>query len=139
MTAFDTDVLTLILVGSPPHYARMLTVAPADRCAPVVASSEHLRGRLSAIRAAESGRGRMSLALAYEMYDRSLRGLIDYRTLFYTAAADAEFRRLRAAKIRVGTNDLRVAAICIVHGVKLATRNARDFAQVPGLNLEIWP
>jgi tRNA(fMet)-specific endonuclease VapC len=138
MTAFDTDILSLILAGHPGHYARMLTVNPADRCVPVVASAEHLRGWLSAIRSAEAGRGRISLALAYDMYDNGLRGLVAYRTLHYTAAADAEYRRLRATRIRIGSNDLRIAAICLAHNAKLVTRNARDYTQVPGLNLEVW-
>jgi tRNA(fMet)-specific endonuclease VapC len=139
MIAFDTDVLSLVLAGHPQYRARMLAVPPPERCVPVVASAEHLRGWLSAVRAAESGRGRMSIELAYEMYETSLRALVDYRTLHYSTAADVEYRRLRAAKIRVGSNDLRIAAICVVHGVTLVTRNARDYALVPGLALDIWP
>jgi tRNA(fMet)-specific endonuclease VapC len=48
------------------------------------------------------------------------------------------FLAWRAAKIRIGTNDLRIAAICLANQAKLVTRNARDYAQVPGLNLEVW-
>jgi len=61
MTAFDTDILSLILRGDPVYGARLLTVAPLDRCVPVVAAAECLRGWLNAIRQAEAGKGRMSL------------------------------------------------------------------------------
>lgn len=36
------------------------------------------------------------------------------------------------------THDMRSAAICIVHGATLATRNARDYAQLPGLTFDVW-
>ena len=43
-----------------------------------------------------------------------------------------------AAKIRVGTQDLRIAAIATAHNATLVTRNARDYQLVPGLTLDVW-
>jgi tRNA(fMet)-specific endonuclease VapC len=41
-------------------------------------------------------------------------------------------------RVRIGTQDLRIAAITIVnHGI-LVTRNQRDFSCVPGLQFEDW-
>jgi tRNA(fMet)-specific endonuclease VapC len=61
-----------------------------------------------------------------------------YRLLPYTAGADAFVKQWRSAKIRIGAQDLRIAAIVADHGAKLVTRNARDYTQIPGLTLEIW-
>jgi tRNA(fMet)-specific endonuclease VapC len=93
---------------------------------------------LSSVRRAEAGKGRTSLPIAFREFQRSLTELAAYPLLPYTAAAETQVQQWRAAKVRIGSQDLRIAAICIAHGAKLVTRNARDYTQVPGLNLEIW-
>lgn len=52
--------------------------------------------------------------------------------------ASFHYERLRKAKIRIGTLDLRIAAIAIAHSATLITRNTRDFEQVTGLRFENW-
>ena len=105
---------------------------------PIVALEEVLRGRLDAIRRAQAGRVRLTVDRAYDLLRDAIEDTRAYHILPYTAAADALFRQWRAAKIRVGTNDLRIAAICVGHGATLVTRNARDYAQVPGLTFDVW-
>jgi len=48
------------------------------------------------------------------------------------------FNRLRDQGARVGTQDLKIAAIAFAHDARLLTRNAVDFAKVPGLRFENW-
>ena len=138
MTALDTDVLTRFLQGDPLIRQRVATVPPSDRAIPVVVVEEVLRGRFNQIRQAESGKTTMSLEKAYELFQSALADVASMRVLPYTASAHSLFNAWRAQKLKVGTHDLRIAAICVSCGVKLATRNQRDFAQVPGLALEIW-
>ena len=38
----------------------------------------------------------------------------------------------------VGAHDLWLAAACIAHGLTLVTSNLREFARVPGLEVEAW-
>jgi tRNA(fMet)-specific endonuclease VapC len=45
---------------------------------------------------------------------------------------------LRAARIRIGTCDLKIASICLVDGATLLSRNLADFTQVPSLHVENW-
>lgn len=138
MTAFDTDVLTDIAKRVPQVLTRAAAVPPDQRFVPVVVAEEVLRGQLASVRAAQSGGGRVTFERAYAYLEETLRALKDAQLLSYTNTADALFIAWRAARLKVGVQDLRIAAICIAHGAKLVTRNARDYARVPGLNLEVW-
>ena len=58
--------------------------------------------------------------------------------LAFDDRAAVEFKQLKAAKIRIGTMDLRIASIALVHGATLVTANVSDFRKVPGLAVEDW-
>jgi len=45
---------------------------------------------------------------------------------------------LKSKKIRIGTMDLKIAAIAIANDAILVTRNLVDFEKVPGLNAQDW-
>jgi tRNA(fMet)-specific endonuclease VapC len=45
------------------------------------------------------------------------------------------FRYLRANGLQIGANDLWIAATALAFGKPLVTRNAREFARVPGLTV----
>jgi tRNA(fMet)-specific endonuclease VapC len=38
----------------------------------------------------------------------------------------------------IGVHDSWLAAACLAHGLRLATRNLREFKRVPGLDVEEW-
>ncbi len=138
MIVLDTDILTLALHGDAGVGARLDAVPIIDQGVPVVALEEVLRGRMAAIRQADTGKGKVSLAAAYELLARALADTHRFRVVPFTPPAELLVAAWRKSKLRLGTRDLRIAATTIIHGATLATRNRRDFEQVPGLMLEVW-
>lgn len=138
MIVFDTDVLTDILRGVPRIVQRAKLIPPEDQAIPIVGAEEILRGRLNAIRQAEAGRLPLTIAHAYELMRKSLSDFRNVTILPYTDSAELLFHEWRSQKIRVGTRDLRIAAVCVDHDAKLVSRNRRDFDRVPGLHVEYW-
>jgi tRNA(fMet)-specific endonuclease VapC len=45
---------------------------------------------------------------------------------------------LRQTGALIGPHDLWLAATCVAHGLTIVTANVREFARVPGLDLEVW-
>ena len=45
---------------------------------------------------------------------------------------------LAQAGVLIGPHDLWLAATCVAHGLIMVTANVREFARVPGLELEVW-
>ena len=56
----------------------------------------------------------------------------------FDQAAEDQFQLLRSQKIRIGTQDLKIAAIALANNLIVVTRNQRDFGKVPGLTVEDW-
>jgi tRNA(fMet)-specific endonuclease VapC len=56
----------------------------------------------------------------------------------FDGACESQFQHLRAARLGVGTLDLKIAAIALTAGLTVLTRNRRDFGRVPGLALADW-
>jgi tRNA(fMet)-specific endonuclease VapC len=138
MKAFDTDVLTEGLLGNPAYAARIAAIPPDEQIVPIIAIEEIIRGRLNVIRQAESGKSRVAVERAYELFEQTLADVRDLRVLSMTQAAEDLVKEWRRQKVKGSTHDLRIAACCVLGSVTLVTRNRRDFERVPGLSLEVW-
>ena len=62
MIAFDTDVLTSIQLGHEPTVKRASAIPLAEQFVPIIAIEEILRGRLNAVRLAESGKRKLDIS-----------------------------------------------------------------------------
>ncbi|HUR55028.1 MAG TPA: type II toxin-antitoxin system VapC family toxin [Gemmataceae bacterium] len=138
MIALDTDVMTMVLHGHAPTVARLASIPTADQGVPVIVLGELLRGRLAAIRQTEAGKGSVTLPQAYELFARTVADASRYAVLPFTPGAESLFKQWKRAKVKVGTQDMQIAAICTDLGATLVTRNARDYAQIPGFTFDVW-
>lgn len=138
MKTFDTDVFTDILAGRRGYPQRVQLIPVSDQSIPIVVAEEMLRGELNMIRRCEQN-PKADLAKAYDYLEESVSNIRSTTILRYTNSAHALVLAWKAAKLRVGTRDMRIAAVANVYGATLVTRNRRDFDLLSGLSLEIWP
>ena len=76
--------------------------------------------------------------LAYDRLINLVQFLQDWTIIKLDKAAAEEFNRLKKMKIRVGTQDLKIAAISLAQNALLLSANLRDFQKIPGLRVENW-
>jgi tRNA(fMet)-specific endonuclease VapC len=138
MRYLDTDH-TSILRG-PTCERRTQLVARIQRASempriPVVVTEEVMRGWLSAI-AKERFVERQ--VFAYRELGSIFGFFANFVIVPFDENAATEFHQLQAAKVRIGTMDLKIAATALSNGATLLTANRRDFEQVPSLRIENW-
>jgi len=129
----DTDHVTLHQRNHPQVVARMRACAPDELAITVITVEEQMRGRLAQIR-----RPGVDLTIAYDQLRATVEYFCDLTILPFDMEAQQQFQQLRAQKIRIGTLDLRIAAIALSRDAVLVTRNRSDFERVPRLKLEDW-
>lgn len=138
MIAFDTNVLTGILLGDETFLAKASAIPAHEQSVPVIVIEEIIRGRLTIIRQAEAGKAKVTLERAYQLFQDTFTDARRLQILAYNSTADSIYQRWRQQRLRVSTHDLRIAAICVAYDAKLITRNRRDFALIPDLLVEFW-
>jgi tRNA(fMet)-specific endonuclease VapC len=131
----DTDHVSLFQRGHLQIVNRLAEVVPTDISITVITLEEQIRGRFDMIRRAASP---SELILAYRNLHITFDSLKTFEILDFSPAASSIYSFLLKQKIKIGTQDLKIAAIALsVNGI-LVTRNQRDFVKVPNLVLEDW-
>lgn len=134
----DTDHLSLYERGHPTLQKRILAIRQNARdnlVITVISVEEQCAGRLAQIRKAATPQ---ALTSAYERLKATLILFSDLEVLDYDMKADARFQEFRRTGLRIGTQDLRIAAIVLTHNGILLTRNLRDFEKVSELTVQDW-
>lgn len=134
----DTDHFSLIQedISKAPHLqARLRSISQAEIHVSIISFQEQARGWLAWINSAKKPH---DVVLGFRQLQLLIRDYSKMPVLPFDASALDQFTRLKQRRVRIGTSDLRIASIAIVHGATVLTRNLRDFRQVPGLAVEDW-
>jgi len=131
----DTDHVSLQERGHPHLLQRLRGVPPETVTTSAVTLEEMLRGRLAVLTRDLPGELR---AQAYQKLVETV-GFFNQVPIFpFDMTCEEKFQELRRQGIRIGTLDLRIAAIALVHDLTVVSRNRKDFSRVPGLKLDDW-
>jgi tRNA(fMet)-specific endonuclease VapC len=132
---FDTDHLTLFQHGHPALGQRLAKEPPGTVGISIVTAEEALRGRLAAVASAATGPDRIA---QYAQLANTIQLLQQFPIVPFDQVSENEFQLLRTLRPRIGTRDLKIAAIALANSLTLLTRNRRDFGRIPGLVLDDW-
>jgi tRNA(fMet)-specific endonuclease VapC len=131
----DTDHISLYQRGDLNVINRLSLADPKNLAVTVISLEEQMYGRLSEIKKATSA---ISLITAYSRLEITLDYFKSVQVLPFDQNAHISFESLIRQRLRVGTQDLRIAAIALsVNGI-VVTRNQKDFGKVPNLQVENW-
>jgi len=139
MIILDTDHISALQYRETPKafalQTQLETFSPDNIATTAITIEEQTRGWLGLIR-------RYTDVHRQVAYYQRLISLFDFfsawQILPFDQPAADEFTRLRQQGVRIGTMDLKITSIVLVHGGTLLSRNSRDFQQVPGLKVEDW-
>jgi tRNA(fMet)-specific endonuclease VapC len=112
-----------------------LEAADQDAAVTAITVEESLRGWLAEIRRRTDPRTQIA---AYQRLIRQVEVFASWLVLPWDDDAADRFDSLKSLRQQVGTQDLKIACICLAHDATLLTRNLADFKPVPGLRVENW-
>ena len=133
----DTDCFSLWQQNHPMMVQRV-EVNAENIAVTIVTVEELIRGRFNVIRQASEPSQAEKLVLAYTRLWDTLEDFKILNILKFDRNAGTVYTEFRRQRIRIGTQDLRIAAIVLANNAILVTRNYQDFSQVPGLVQEDW-
>lgn len=132
---FDTDHISLAQRQDEQVLANLSRTPASEIAVTAVSVAEQFQGRLSAIRQA---RNEAEASRRFGYLVQTLDYFRPLQILAYDELAVRIFEQLRSERIRIGTQDLRIASIALKHKAIVVTRNERDFGRIPGLQLRNW-
>lgn len=139
MILLDTDHLSVLKYGEHPRSRafreRMNASEDPFFATTIISAEEQMRGWLARIHDVKDAE--MQVAW-YDQLAWLIGFLAEWEIIAFDQQAAAEFKRLQRLRLRVGTFDLKIAAIARVHDALLLSANERDFSRVPGLRIESW-
>ena len=130
----DTDHLSLYGRNHPTIIAKLLS-NQVQLTTTAINVEEQLRGRLAQVAEAKNTN---NLSNAYQRLTETVLLLSEFNILQYDTTLSEIYQKFKIQRIRVGTQDLRIASIAIANNGILLTRNRQDFEKIPGLIMQDW-
>src|SRR5262245_14979907 len=126
MILLDSDHLSVLRYpesrGHAVLRARMGALAEKTFATHIVSVEEQMRGWLALINRLRDVHKQIP---AYERLAKLFDFLSDWEIILFDERAADEFKRLRKERIRIGTRDLKIASIALVHNLLLLSANLR--------------
>jgi tRNA(fMet)-specific endonuclease VapC len=139
MFVLDTDHLGILQRQAEPQFGnlmrRILQQPQANLFVSIVSFHEEVLGWNAYLARAKDASG---IVRGYRRLEGILSDFARSQVLPYTSAAADAVDQLKKQRIRIGTMDLRIAAIALTNSMTVLTRNRTDFERVPGLTVEDW-
>ena len=138
MYLLDTDHLTILDRGGSSAQTLLATLSqvhPNQIATTIISYEEQTRGWLIYIAKATSLDAQV---LAYSKLERHLAKFRAATVIGFDPASASKFEILRRLYPRLGTMDLKIAAIAITTDAILLTRNKSDFDRIEGLIFQDW-
>lgn len=139
MILLDTNHLSALKYREHPRAQRLVKRlrehSDKDVAITIIAYEEQHRGWLSVIARHSDPVKQVG---AYRELGALARFMSQWAIMDFDEEAARQFVWLRNLRPRVGTMDLKMAAIALRHDALLLTANNSDFSQIPGLRFENW-
>jgi len=138
MYLLDTDHLSILEYGNAESLTlqmRLERVSPGELATTVITYEEQMRGWLARVAQANTTD---RMRVAYSRLQTHIETFAGIPVLPFDDSAIEIYGRLRQARLRVGTMDLKIAAIALSRNALLLTRNRADFERIPDLRFEDW-
>ena len=139
MIILDTDSLSLLdrekIIESSKLRQSLEKYSPDEIFTTIITFEEHMRGWLAFIAKSKTIEQQI---YAYQKLHRFLESYRNTLVIDFDENAAQIFQKLKSQKIRIGTMDLKIAAIALSRNAILVSRNLADFQQVPKLVVEDW-
>jgi tRNA(fMet)-specific endonuclease VapC len=138
MYILDTDHLSILDRGgirAQQLLSRLADVNPHEVAVTIISYEEQTRGWLSHIAKARNLEAQVEI---YKELKKQIENYCAIPIIDFDKQSAQEFQRLRKAHPRLGTMDLKIAAIAIVNNATVLTRNTSDFGKIPNLQIEDW-
>ena len=139
MIILDTDCVSLLtretFLEASPLQQNLDKFSPDELFTTIITFEEQMRGWLSFVAKSKTLKEQV---YAYEKLRRFLENYRNTNVLDFDENAAEIYKNLKSQKIRIGTMDLKIAAITISRNAILVSRNLADFEEVPSLIVKDW-